>query len=522
MGIFSGAWNVTTNALSAAEFGTKGIIAGAGVGLGTELLINNIGDEDDKNSVGTQFKRGFVSGSVASAFSTFQEQYAFKYPNKVQALTSINTTTSANSMIDIQDKLLNVTTHKNAIKALKDTYKERKKNKNIPKEEQASFLNTLFENSTDFIADITDISESAMRPQNLIIDLAKQGMISNTDISAATGKIFNPFSVVTDDTVKPFKELKNDKDAFTNKFKKEFGFTPGNIEELMNKVDDTVAFTKEGLFQYSDLSNADKSKRTMKELANMYKEGIINSYKNGNNEEGTSPWLTINKDVTIPEKHFDNTTFKEVEINAADSMEERIGKYLDRNREDVQSLLDDLKEFANFSKEINIDKKQNRYSGIYDVDELIKYIKTINPGALGTHNELSKGENNTKRKIISALYEEKSGAPLWAMATQKQIDSGAATLTDTINVMRGDKKISIPANEYKKLEGDKFISRKKAIEGGSKGMRALAMLGDIALGGLMQGIMFAAPALITAPFRNGGSDKRINTINSNNAINPVY
>ena len=114
MGIFSGAWNVATNAIGAAEFGTKGVIIGAGVGLGTELLINQIGDEDDKNSVGTQFKRGFVSGSVASAFSTFQEQYAFKHPNRIQALTSINTTTTASSMTDATDMIFSKQTVKNA------------------------------------------------------------------------------------------------------------------------------------------------------------------------------------------------------------------------------------------------------------------------------------------------------------------------------------------------------------------------------------------------------------------------
>ena len=631
MGIFSGAWNVATNAIGAAEFGTKGVIIGAGVGLGTELLISQIGDEDDKNSVGTQFKRGFVSGSVASAFSTFQEQYAFKYPNRIQALTSINTTTSASAVIDIADDLLSKNTFENLKYFAKNTYKDIKERDKTGKKISEIAGKRAF---TDLMSPITKNINTYMRPENIMFDIVKQSMITGEDLGQDVLKALNPlYGGFSDEQYEKYKTASSNEKDFAKLFKKDYGMklSSEDYNNMIKHIGD-----KDLLFDdiRKRILNAEPKESLlamfngMKSLGEDTLKGTITA----GDGKAKSQWLNTTEDVVIPEKKIQVKTLKEnydgvfngkdeyelkdiilkeTKINKEDSMQKRMAKFLDRNRYYSDTILDklntlnkgtktinvldnissdignikvnDVIDFRNINnfikkgisgalkgidlnnlkdldlsnlkelKNLDLDNIENfkkiftnlkesgfnpineegikdikrkinglKSNGIYNTDGLIKYISNIEPGAIGTHKELASKATNTKRKILSTIYEEKHGAPLWARSVEKQIKDGEAKILDNIIVNRNGKSETIPFNNYKKLKNDEFVKRVRTVEGGSKLKRGLAILGDIAIGGLAQGLMFAAPALITSPFRNGGSDKRINNIRSNNAINPVY
>lgn len=77
------------------QFGWKGIVGGAGLGVGSLSLINHIDQRDKENNGGEAstkgaMMRGFVTGSVASGISTGFDMYAYKHPNSIPSFRSMN------------------------------------------------------------------------------------------------------------------------------------------------------------------------------------------------------------------------------------------------------------------------------------------------------------------------------------------------------------------------------------------------------------------------------------------------
>lgn len=646
MGIFSGAFNIATNAIGAAEFGTKGIIAGAGVGLATELLTSQIGNEDNKDDVSVQFARGFVSGAVGSAFSTFQEQYAFKHPDKIQALTSINTTTSASAVIDTIDDLLKPSTASDLKNFFKKTYKDLKNNNG---KQKASEIITEHIGK-ELFSPVTKSVNTMLRPENVMFDIVKQSMITGEDLGQDVLKALNPlYGGLSDEQYEKYKKSVNDEKAFKKAFKKDYGMklSSEDFKKMSGHINNKDLLFEDIKGRVENASLGEYMKSLLSGVSSLGEDTLKSTIKTGNGE-ATSPWLTTTKDVVIPEKkiqmkslkknytgpyngkdeyEFKDKILKEVKINKNDSMQTRMAKYLDRNRDYANVLLDKLKEVNTAVKGINgigsaaddignikikdivdlneinkyikneminnveglgdinnaksvndikksakniknnIDKNMSQNpnkdvnsiindmkksmesgkynfvnekgiedikrkinnltsNGIYDVDGLIDYISKIEPGAVGTHRELEKNYTNTKRKIIGTIYEEKNGAPLWAKSVEKQLNAkGAdkATIENYVNYTDKEGKMKkILQSKYKAEEGNTIKDVTREIKGGNKAKRGLAMVGDILLGGLAVGASFAVPAAITKPFKRSGTDKRINNISSNGAVNSVY
>lgn len=164
------------------DFGRKGLLAGGAIGAAGYLA----GESIDDGGLGGALVSGMITGSVQSAFSTAQELYAFKNPNHVSAMSSINTTTTATSIAG----------------GVYDTIKG-------PNRSKAMFAN-------------------ALTPQNIMTDLTRMAMISG-DMSTMNNKMAEAFGL------DPNTGEKLNKSG--NSLKRAFDFAKGHIKDNLDAAD---------------------------------------------------------------------------------------------------------------------------------------------------------------------------------------------------------------------------------------------------------------------------------------------
>ncbi|MCX7610277.1 MAG: hypothetical protein N2043_01660 [Ignavibacterium sp.] len=166
-------------------------------------------------------------------------------------------------------------------------------------------------------------------------------------------------------------------------------------------------------------------------------------------------------------------------------------------------LDDELKEILKINKELTkeYESPKSRMMGtiaksisgttgelIEDAESYAKYLRNIEPGALGTYKELERagyvGKNaNLKNKMISLGIEAFSGSPTWARITDKQINN------------------FVKEGIYKSR--DEAIQALKAGKMKGKFGRAMGIIADtVGLGGGLYALGGAMYYGITYPFRD--------------------
>lgn len=166
MSVINTVMNVATNAYSAKEFGTKGLVGGAGVGLATSLLTEkateNMKDEHGNNTLTGSIVSGAISGAALSSFSTAQELYAFSNPKSLAAVSSINTTTTANAITNTISTL----TSKEGIDRVKN-YRKQMIDSGMSK----------FTSSVGAVGNV--VSREMLATENFLTDFVRMGMVNN-------------------------------------------------------------------------------------------------------------------------------------------------------------------------------------------------------------------------------------------------------------------------------------------------------------------------------------------------------
>ena len=261
-----------------------------------------------------------------------------------------------------------------------------------------------------------------------------------------------------------------------------------------------------------------------------------------------SPWVNnVASDIAEDKASLlgKDYNLKATKLDVLDDASERTAKMIERNSGMVDDTID---LYNNISKEAL--KGGTTGAKIQNAAEMADYVRGIQPGAYGTYKELQRigvyGENSSVvDKAIGFALENKSGSPLWSRVLDKQLNGGkhggaTASIEKSVDILdeagKVIKNVSVDAFDPKKLKAGHSVNVKNTIKGKGKLARGLALAGDIAIGGVTTGALFAAPALLAKPFSNsnkennsgdkplkrGGRDLSTNNIKSNSPVNPVY
>lgn len=597
MGLMTTAFNVGVGALGAAEFGTKGLIAGAAIGLGTEAVSYGA-TKDEEDSVKKAAKAGFISGVSQSAFSSMQELYAFRNPNSVQAISSLNSTTSISAEFDAIKTILNKDEWKKSWKQAGDGLKEIERL--TGKKSSGTAAQILA--TPNVMA--TKAGATSMRPENFVVDIARSAQIKNQSMGEDIGEIVSsmqkrmmatagiPTSLadVSDDSIDALANIvKNSPNEHVESIFKQAGMDLNRIDDLndnplfniikknagidgslelapdtvIDKLRDvlsdeeTVSNIKTGVSKAQDIVGVKpktKSKKIIEGVTNgvtgfakAQYDTIAETVKLGDGKV-QSPWVNnVSSDIAEDQASLFGKDYnlKATSLDVLDDASERTAKMIERN----SGMVDDtIGLYNDFSKKVL--KGGATGAKIQNAAEMADYVRGIQPGAYGTYKELQRigvyGENSSiVDKVIGFALENKSGSPLWSRVLDKQLNGGkhggaTASIEKSVDILdeagKVIKNVSVDAFDPKKLKAGHSVNVKNTIKGNGKLARGLALAGDIAIGGVATGALFAAPALLAKPFSNsnkennsgdkplkrGGRDLSTNNIKSNSPVNPVY
>lgn len=596
MGLMTTAFNVGVGALGAAEFGTKGLIAGAAVGLGTEAISYGA-TKDEEDSVKKAAKAGFISGVSQSAFSSMQELYAFSNPNSVQAISSLNSTTSVSAEFDAIKTFLNKDEWKKSWRQAGDGLKEIEKLTGKSSGTAAQILAT-----PNVMA--TKAGMTSMRPENFVVDIARAAQIKNQSMGEDMGEIVSsmqkrmmstagiPTSLadISDDSIDTLSNIvKNSPNEHIESMFKRAGMDLDRINEIENNPlfdvlkknagidgglelttdsvidklrdvlsnEETVSNIKTGVSKAQSIAGVKpktKSKKIVEGVADSVTgfvkaqyDTVAETVKLGDGKV-QSPWVNnVASDIAEGEASLFGKDYKlkATKLNILDDASERTAKMIERN----SGIVDDTIGLYNEISE-EVLKGGTAGAKIRNASEMADYVRGIQPGAYGTYKELQRigvyGENSsTLDKAIGFALENKSGSPLWSRVLDKQLKAdkqgrATASIEKSVDILNEAGKVikNVPTDAFdpKKLKAGHSVNVKNTIKGKGKLARGLALAGDIAIGGVTTGALFAAPALLTKPFSNsnkennsgdkplkrGGKDLSTNNIKSNSPVNPVY
>lgn len=585
---------VAKGAIDTAEFGKKGMLAGGAIGLGADLIGKGIASafNDDESSVTHNAIKGFVAGATLSAFSSGQELYTFFNPNEIQGLSSMNATTSISSEIDTA-KLMLTKEGRTQISGMADKINQASKNP-LPKPSIKHKANAMAIAS----------ALTGLRPESVMTDLARVGMINNEAPGKSFNKVIAPIKRQAMDMINGVEGdgiVKSGAVALKNKVVEGFG----NLRETINIADsvgdenpwltydtqksykaetvtDTInntdmeslvtdrnykknvkASVVKGSDEYADLLNQisgakaevdirssmandiltdplyegtdirrdakagiDSGNAKIAELESMasamidtgdsfeYDNGV---YKvNGDDVDRNTYYEKAFNDKTMgfedDRYHFNkgddgdasytrDYNLNAVELEKGDDLKTRTSKYLTRYADYTQESLDQI---TGLSDTINAHYGTDFDMGdIKTSDDITKYIDNIEPGAYGTYKELDrvKGKNNAMTKLVSLSEENKTGSPLWARALDRDIRAGDTQIESYTDTNKKGKKV-----------------KRNRIKGGNKTLRGLALLGDIAVGGLTMAATYAVPAMLSGG-ANGNNNKEKDLANASGILN---
>lgn len=596
MGLITTAFNVGVGALGTAEFGTKGLIAGAAIGLGTEAISYGA-TKDEEDSVKKAAKAGFISGVSQSAFSSMQELYAFSNPNSVQAISSLNSTTSVSAEFDAIKTFLNKDEWKKSWKQAGDGLKEVERLTGKSSGTAAQILAT-----PNIMA--TKWGMTSMRPENFVVDIARAAQIKNQSMGEDMSEIVSsmqkrmmstagiPTSLadISDDSIDTLSNIvKNSPNEHIKSMFKRAGMDLDRINEIednplfdilkknagidgglelttdsvIDKLRDVlsneevVSNIKTGVSKAQTIAGVKpktKSKKVIEGVADSVAgfvkaqyDTVAETVKLGDGKI-QSPWVNnVASDIAEGEASLFGKDYKlkATKLGVLDDASERTAKMIERN----SGIVDDTIGLYNNVLEEAL-KGGTAGAKIRNASEMADYVRGIQPGAYGTYKELQRigvyGENSsTIDKAIGLVLENKSGSPLWSRVLDKQLKGGkqgkaTASIEKSVDILdeagKVIKNVSTDAFDPKKLKAGHSVNVKNTIKGKGKLARGLALAGDIAIGGVATGALFAAPALLAKPFSNsnkennsgdkplkrGGKDLSTNNIKSNSPVNPVY
>lgn len=596
MGLMTTAFNVGVGALGAAEFGTKGLITGAAIGLGTEAVSYGA-TKDEEDSVKKAAKAGFISGISQSAFSSMQELYAFSNPNSVQAISSLNSTTSISAEFDAIKTILNKDEWKRSWRQAGSGLKEIERLTGKSSGTVAQILAT-----PNIMA--TKYGATSMRPENFVVDIARSAQIKNQSMGEDIGEIVSSMQKrmmatagiptnladVSDDSIDALSNIvKNSPNEHVESLFKRAGMDLDRVNEIegnplfdiikknagidwslelapdsvIDKLRDVlsneevVSNIKTGVSKAQRIAGVKpktKSKKIIEGIADgvtgfakAQYDTIAETVKLGDGKV-QSPWVNnVASDIAEDKASLlgKDYNLKATKLDVLDDASERTAKMIERN----SGMVDDTIDLYNsISKEAL--KGGTAGAKIQNAAEMADYVRGIQPGAYGTYKELQRigvyGENSSiVDKTIGLVLENKSGSPLWSRVLDKQLNGGkqgnaTASIEKSVDILdeagKVIKNVSTDAFDPKKLKAGHSVNVKNTIKGKGKLARGLALAGDIAIGGVATGALFAAPALLTKPFSNsnkennsgdkplkrGGKDLSTNNIKSNSPVNPVY
>lgn len=596
MGLMTTAFNIGVGALGAAEFGTKGLIAGTAIGLGTEAVSYGA-TKDEEDSVKKAAKAGFISGVSQSAFSSMQELYAFRNPNSVQAISSLNSTTSVSAEFDAIKTILNKDEWKRSWRQAESGLKEIERLTGKSSGTVAQILAT-----PNIMA--TKYGATSMRPENFVVDIARSAQIKNQSMGEDIGEIVSSMQKrmmatsgiptnladVSDDSIDALSNIvKNSPNEHVESLFKRAGMDLDKINEIegnplfdiikknagidgslelapdsvIDKLRDVlsneevVSNIKTGVSKAQRIAGV-KPKTKSKKIIEGISDGvtgfakaqydtIAETVKLGDGKV-QSPWVNnVASDIAEDKASLLGKDYelKATKLDVLDDASERTAKMIERN----SGMVDDTIELYNsISKEAL--KGGTAGAKIQNAAEMADYVRGIQPGAYGTYKELQRigvyGENSSiVDKTIGLVLENKSGSPLWSRVLDKQLNGGkhggaTASIEKSVDILdeagKVIKNMSTDAFDPKKLKAGHSVNVKNTIKGKGKLARGLALAGDIAIGGVATGALFAAPALLAKPFSNsnkennsgdrplkrGGRDLSTNNVKSNSPVNPVY
>lgn len=183
---------------------------------------------------------------------------------------------------------------------------------------------------------------------------------------------------------------------------------------------------------------------------------------------------------------------EKVSLTGKESVEERMGMYIDKNK---HAMNDMLGKFSEMQEMMGVESK------FKTSDDLKGYLTNIESGAIGTYKELERagfyGEDaSLTKKAVGYGVETFNGSPAWARITDKQLTDGTASIEN-----------------YTDAKGNP----RARISGGGRAGRIAGIVADIAMGGVINAAGNAAMWAVAQPFKSAGN----HVINSNNAVNPI-
>lgn len=463
------------------DFGKKGLYAGGAVGAASFLTGQMLTDEED-GAMGA-IVSGMISGSMQSAFSTAQEIFAYHNPGSQAALGSINTTTSATAITEVMYAPF-TKEGREQFKTIREgdsqnDYKRRGVFQSLAKWGE---VNTL-------------------TPENILTDVTKIGMVYN-DNEKGADKLLRLMGVSRDEGgFNPLTAVKGEWDDmnFSAKvadeggpwFDKEKGTLKVEQKTFFGQKIDDNGNVLTG--QYFDKSGKPVQMPTdPKKFKNLEVYGIGRKTwmeENGVDESKTQ-YAYKDKDGNMVQSTPAKP--KPIELNGNETMNERMGKWLDANEHAYSAMLGTMAER---------DRAAGKDVRFENFNDYKNYLMNIEGGAHGTYLELKRNGNYDKdtptlKKALSYGTENMYGSPHWARTLDKQIQDGKTQVENYVDD-KGNKKVR--------------------LKGGGKA-RMVGAAADVLMGGVLNAGINLGIYGVGSLFSGGGGSQ---AIAANNAYNPI-
>lgn len=332
--------------------------------------------------------------------------------------------------------------------------------------------------------------KNSLTPENVITDMVRTSMIANDPAAGLTKMMrmtgfdpgsggFNPIA-----SAKGYAEGVSETARVADERMGWFSNKPVQIEAPLKDMMGNP-LDKDGHTLYGEYYN--KQGNLLESNGETEGWGREKWLKQHDIDESATKHYYIDDDL---KSHYAEPAKKTISLTGKESMEERIGMFMDIHKDAFETPISNLAKI----------QENGGKSDIKDVESYKHYINNMDPGAIGTYKELDRAgfygkDANVLKKTIGYGVETYSGSPAWARIADKQLSSGKASLERYVNEA-GDSKVR--------------------FKGGGKAGRVAGIIADIATGGLINGALEVGIYGLSAPFA-----KNHNSVNANNALNPI-